>query len=309
MISVSDAAYELHRSMMDDRGKVYEQGELQRMSGSATPQALMAIVQELTNAKLIKLLQQGTVVTFQAVSMEDASKVQAMSADEEMVYSYVEAAGREGIWTKTIRAKTNLHQQVVARCLKNLESQRHIKAIKSVKFPTRKIYMLSSLEPSIEVTGGPWFSESEMDTVFISKLMDIVWAFIVEKSFPREALNRSKIASQKTYPVSYRSYPTVAEVHRHIVSSGVSTVELELSDIRQLCEVLVYDDRLERRDGGHSYRATWKSVVAQANAGSVPDLDGFTEAPCGRCPVFSLCEDNGPVNPKECIYLDKWIDL
>lgn len=309
MAQVSDAAFELHRGMMDDSAKLYQQSELQHMSGSPTPQALMKIVQELINAKMVKLLQQGGTLAFQVVSLEEASKVQSLSADEAMVYSYVEAAGREGIWTKTIRAKTNLHQQVVARCLKTLEGHRYIKTVKSVKYPTRKIYMLSSLEPSIEVTGGPWFSESEMDTVFISKLMDIVWVFTVERSFPRAALSRSKITSQKSYAASYRSYPTVQEIHRHIVSSGVSTVELEISDIRQLCEVLVYDNRLERRDGGYTYRATWTSVVAQANAGNMPDLDGYTEAPCGRCPVFSLCEENGPVNPDECVYYDKWLDL
>lgn len=56
-----------------------------------------------------------------------------MSKDEAMVYSYIESSGTEGIWTKTIKAKTNLHQSVVQRCLKSLEGKRYIKNIKSVK--------------------------------------------------------------------------------------------------------------------------------------------------------------------------------
>jgi DNA-directed RNA polymerase III subunit RPC6 len=37
-------------------------------------------------------------------------------------------------------------------------------------------------------------------------------------------------------------------------------------------------------------------------------LDGFTESSCGRCPAFSLCEDDGPVN-SECTYYDEWLSI
>ncbi len=56
-----------------------------------------------------------------------------MSRDEQIIYHHIEAAGREGIWTKTIKLKTNLHQQVVSRCLKSMEGLRYIKTVKSVK--------------------------------------------------------------------------------------------------------------------------------------------------------------------------------
>jgi len=40
---------------------------------------------------------------------------------------------RLGIWTRNLKTKTNLHQTVITRSLKNLESKQLIKAIKSVK--------------------------------------------------------------------------------------------------------------------------------------------------------------------------------
>lgn len=46
-----------------------------------------------------------------------------------------------------------------------------IKSVKSVKFPTRKIYMLSELQPSIELSGGPWYTDNELDTEFIGVLL------------------------------------------------------------------------------------------------------------------------------------------
>ena len=47
-----------------------------------------------------------------------------------------------------------------------------------VKYPTRKIYMLSHLEPSSAITGGPWYTDNELDTEFIKQLMDACLGFI-----------------------------------------------------------------------------------------------------------------------------------
>lgn len=38
-----------------------------------------------------------------------------------------------GIWTKHLKAKTELHQTVIDRCIKSLMQKQLIKAVKSVK--------------------------------------------------------------------------------------------------------------------------------------------------------------------------------
>ena len=35
--------------------------------------------------------------------------------------------------------------------------------------------------------------------------------------------------------------------------------------------------------------------------------NGLSAVPCGRCPVFNLCEVGGPVNAEECVYFDEWL--
>jgi DNA-directed RNA polymerase III subunit RPC6 len=37
--------------------------------------------------------------------------------------------------------------------------------------------------------------------------------------------------------------------------------------------------------------------------------NGLTETPCGRCPVFDLCEEGGPVSPSNCVYFVQWLDM
>ncbi|RKP27866.1 RNA polymerase Rpc34 subunit-domain-containing protein, partial [Syncephalis pseudoplumigaleata] len=80
------------------------------------------------------------------------------------------------IWTKTIKIRTNLHQQVVARCIKTLEQKNLIKSVKSVK-----LYMLIELTPSTEVTGGPWFTDQELDVDFIETLSSQCYKFIYSR--------------------------------------------------------------------------------------------------------------------------------
>jgi RNA polymerase Rpc34 subunit len=38
--------------------------------------------------------------------------------------------------------------------------------------------MLEGLEPSIALTGGPWYTDNELDTEFIQHLMDACYKFI-----------------------------------------------------------------------------------------------------------------------------------
>lgn len=56
-----------------------------------------------------------------------------------------------GIWTKHLKAKTELHQTVIDRCLKSLNQKALIKAVKSVKVRTKLTVRMcvAELTPSI----------------------------------------------------------------------------------------------------------------------------------------------------------------
>ena len=72
-----------------------------------------------------------------------------MSGEEAMVLGHIQASGNEGIllldylwssthslpgiWTKHLKAKTELHQTVIDRCLKSLVQKHLVKSIKAVR--------------------------------------------------------------------------------------------------------------------------------------------------------------------------------
>ena len=122
--SLSDKARTLYDRMSEDSSTFYETKELQKLINIKKQLDLVSILEELMQFKLIKPGRQGDVLKFRVVSVDDAMKVSNMTKDEAMIYSHIEASGREGIWTKTIKAKTNLHQHIVSKALKSLASQR-----------------------------------------------------------------------------------------------------------------------------------------------------------------------------------------
>lgn len=60
-------------------------------------------------------------------------RVKNMTQDESLLYAYIEDAAREGIWTKTLKAKSNMHITSMNKALKSLEHKRYVKAVKSVQ--------------------------------------------------------------------------------------------------------------------------------------------------------------------------------
>ncbi|SCU90916.1 LAME_0E10506g1_1 [Lachancea meyersii CBS 8951] len=299
--ALSDRARSLH-SNMTARGSsaLFTQIELKDIMNISSLTDLMSIVQELLDKNLLKLIKQNNELKFQAVDFAEAQKKAAMTADEALVYSYIEASGREGIWTKTIKARTNLHTHVVLKCLKSLESQRYVKSVKSVKFPTRKIYMLYNLQPSIEVTGGPWFTDSELDVEFINSLLTIVWRFVAERTYPN-GFNNFTGGKEVLYASHVNNYASTDDILEFIISAKVANVELSTADIRSLCQVLVYDDKLEKISFD-CYRISLISILemTQPEGQSAKDAEE----------TFSLFKCRNAIAPSsndnEAIYLDEW---
>ena len=51
------------------------------------------------------------------------------------------------MWTRTLKARTNLHQNLMAKALKNLEQRKLIKQVKSVK-----VHSLSRIDDCASAT-------------------------------------------------------------------------------------------------------------------------------------------------------------
>ena len=179
-----------------------------------------------------------------------------MTGDERVIYGLIRSAGNTGIWSKDLKFRSNLHQANITKLLKSLEARSLVKSVKSVKHPTRRVYMLAGVVPSREVTGGPWFNDSELDGDFVDSLMNVCYRFVLAKCHPEttntpntsNTSDSNTSTSQACYSAgSVAHLPSVRQVLSFIVESRITNeTELALEDVENLLDALVHDGRLER---------------------------------------------------------------
>lgn len=299
--------------------KLFSQEELQQLMNEQDLVKILGMTQSLINRKMMKLVKVGEELRFQVIQASETRKLTSMNDDEQLIYSYIEASGREGIWTKTLKAKTNMHQHVVMRCLKQLEGQRYIKLIKSVKHPTRKIYMLYNLQPSIDVTGGPWFTDSELDTEFIDSLLTVVWRFIALKTFPAAFQDPTPNTNilQSVYPATHTGFATLESIMEFLTEHKITNIDLAINDIRSLCEVLIFEDKVELvKDTTDVYKVSWQSVLDAGYGRQYNELHLLNDLQKNFIDTmknhqqFSVFDHyaviNDEVDEEDTVYLDAW---
>lgn len=129
-----------------------------------------------------------------------------------------------------------------------------------------------------------------------------------KKFKPPSSSQRKTIFTPK--PPTYEDYPTIADIAESIKQSGIlkDSVDLSPSDMQLLIESLVMDNKLERMTA-ETFRVVRTALIYHDKRiyGDDWEGNGFTEAPCSRCPVFNLCEEGGPVSASNCEYYARWL--
>ena len=275
-----------------------------------------------------------------------------------MVYSLIDDAGGDGIWSQTIQKRLNMHDSVFKNAVKHLQGKGLIAPFKNVEHPNKKMYIKASIRPSERATGGPWYTDQNLDEPFIEELQRVIFDFVKRQSSyhsthssssrtqvpkkgvlkgkkrdareldepPAKAVKILATASPKRdallpLPAGYVAYPTVRDIARLLSASGITNnTILSEEDVKKLVDVLVWDNLVEpvKIAGKMGYRAS--RVAKQSteswagredpigrDGGPDPVISFYTEAPCGRCPVFDLCEEGGPVGPSNCVYFKRWL--
>lgn len=273
-----------------------------------------------------------------------------------MVYSVIDDAGSDGIWSQTIIRRLQMHENVFKAAIKHLIQKKLVSPFKSVQHPTKKMFIKASLRPSDKATGGPWFTDQNLDEAFIEALHAVIYDFIKAKSTYRRGSGAGRQAPKKgvvkgapprkraaeqmsgeggepprkevllPMPAGYLDYPTVSDIAKVLSKTNITKTVLSEEDVQKLVGVLVADDLVElvRLPGGRrAYRIVrptrqglegWAVKQGTAAVGTAdvevgPDAyrNGFSDVPCGKCPVFDLCEPGGPVGPNNCEYFQTWL--
>lgn len=190
----------------------------------------------LLQQNLIEIVKDGNTLYYKLIENKNVGY-------EALIVNLIGQSGSSGLWLKDIKSKTNIPHNLVLKILKVLEDTRKIKSIKSVK-NNRKTYVLYDIKPDEDVSGGVWFSNNDVDLVFVNKLMDVILQFVTKPEGPYILNKISNLVRLKS-------------IKEFIGKSGISEVELSMEDINTLVDGLVYDGKIEKieTDDGIALRA------------------------------------------------------
>ncbi|GHJ84352.1 hypothetical protein NliqN6_0754 [Naganishia liquefaciens] len=252
----------------------------QQLRGIHTVDEIALAINGLSRKGLILIKKAGQRILYQAISKDEAKRTGTFEHDEGLVYSHIKDAGNMGAWTRPLKMATNLHQTSFNKAIKGLEQKMAIKLVKSVKWPTRKIYMLANLTPSVELTGGPWYSDGGLDQAFIDGLLKVCLNHVKKLTFPRKPAKSADIPDDiyvpdPIYPPSHtKRLPTPHKILEFIVASGISQQTLAVEHVMQLMNVLVYNGQVEilKPPSGTKHEEGWNSDL-EGDGGGMADRE------------------------------------
>lgn len=264
--------------------------------GDIPPEIRVLAINKLIQQELLEILKKGESLIYRLKDPAKKSSAPSdMDSEERIIYNIIEEGANTGIWIRDIRVKSNLIMTQLTKILKNLETRKLIKAVKSVNASKKKVYMLYNLEPDRSVTGGAWYQDSDFEAEFVDVLNQQCFRFLQMRREAAKKLKEGPIATQM------KALCTVADVHKFISELGISKIKLDEEDLETILKTVVYDGKAQRvlqADGSYLYKAV----------DSLLPPEGLVQTPCGICPVIGNCSDVGSITPKTCAYMSEWLE-
>ncbi|XP_054153478.1 DNA-directed RNA polymerase III subunit RPC6-like [Oppia nitens] len=282
-----------------DNEKGITEKTLQIAMTGVNPLVRADAVNQLLGQNKIEICKQGIQLLYRIKDKTSANK--GSDEEEKIVFAIIEKASNKGIWIRDIRFQSNLSQTLLNKVLKNMETKKLIKSVKSVTASKKKVYMLYDVEPDRSVTGGSWYSGNDYESEFIEVLAQQCLRFLWEKTNKEKQNAKNPIARQN------QSFVTSRDVLKFINDVGISKVELSVDDIESILDTLVYDGKVDKHVSTENTSTGSNKLYRYIT--SLAKDPGFMRMPCSVCPVYKDCHIDGIISPLKCVYLKEWFDM
>ena len=164
--------------------------------------------------------------------------------------------------------------------------------------------MLYEMKPDPTITGGTWYSDHEFEAEFVRVLNEQCARLLDERL----------VESMEKYPNDpflqrTSSLVSNAELVTLINDLKVATVSLTIQDIESILYTLICDGKIEKLTVATTTNESGSKQNFYRSMKPMLDSSPVVRNPCGICPVFKDCHDDGLITPETCIYLNKWLDF
>ncbi|KAF5839723.1 RNA polymerase Rpc34 subunit-domain-containing protein [Dunaliella salina] len=246
---------------------------LQKELPQMTPQDRAKAINDLLGSKRLQLFHVGTgskrTMHYKEITAEEAAKYKGLGPEETLLYQQIKSVGN------TVDAGGR------GRLLLGGKGWRGVRGSSpSDHTPLPHPRILDITQPC-KAAHPQKYTENQFDAAFIDALRDACMQFIQRKG-----------------------NTTLREIGEFIASKKFAKVDLRDEDIHSIIQTLVYDGRVDTVADEFDEEDHFTPIMHP-----VPPATAFTSIPCGVCPVFSECRDDGVVSPATCEYFDKWLEF
>ena len=171
---------------------------------------------------------------YELQSQELANKLTGLDTEELQVLQEVRKGKNHGVWIRDLRYNTRLQKNRIEKILKKLTIVGLIKSVKSIASMNRRLYMLKDTVPAREISGGPWYTDSEFDEGFIGSLRTAIGQLI-------KTNDSTQGQGDDTW-----SYMSTADIHKKLIAFNLTETQLTVEHIQEIVNTLVYDGQVVR---------------------------------------------------------------
>ncbi|KAM9971426.1 hypothetical protein ACTFIW_011404 [Dictyostelium discoideum] len=270
----------------------YPTGLTQQMIEVSLGHKMEEIVKVINNlikqGRLMLIQNPDETTSYKEVNPEDQAKFRGLGVEDFLIYQLIEASSNTGAWTRELKNSSGYQQVQITKILKTLESRKLIKSVKSIQSGRKKVYMLYNMEPSREITGGQLYSDQSYDHQYIQIMKMHIKTFVDNKG----AVDLADIIT-----------------YLRKVAEEATSQSLGPEDIQALVNTVIYDGDIEEmRDTRMGAMLGRRSGILYKPTKTPIPVNNFCNMPCGNCPVFDICSDNGLVSPKRCVYFKQYLE-
>lgn len=108
----------------------------------------------LEKSRIMVTSQENGELVYKYIDEEEAQRLRELAPEEFIIYQLIEESANKGLWINDIKKKAGKLASSANAIVKKLEKKGFIKSVKSIKAKNRRVWMVMSVEPSPEVTGG-----------------------------------------------------------------------------------------------------------------------------------------------------------
>jgi hypothetical protein len=258
----------------------------QSMSSTALQRDLRDVDARLLSDAIRSLMESRKISLQQGENNERLlSLTNSLAENLALILDIVRSSGVEGVDQTTICSCAKLAKSEVTKALNQLIGQQRIKDIRCFTNKAKKLYMLYELEPSANVTGGTFYTDTrDIDSSFIDAV-------------------RAKV----THYIQQKAAASIAQI-KLFLDAEVQTKRLSLHDVEVIVGSLELDGIIEQIPNTSEYELSASRSVARHGSLASPGAM-LTNYPCVGCPYLERCGSAGvgAVNPVSCTYLTNWL--